>query len=956
MISLLIVSCTFARRDHATKAYIADKSPEILETIPAKYREAVRLSLYEAGENAPELIKVMATLKDRELEWACFVIGTMPLPDLISIKSDYLLEHIHYTSLAKDRYKWIQQIPGDIFLAYVLPYRMSSEPIVSHRKYFFEQLDPLLKDCTDIFEASYQVNLWLGGERKGAKARVHFEPGEARNKSPFGVLLSGQGRCGELTIALIAAARAVGIPARSVSTPSWVKREDNHGWTEIWADGRWYAIASGEPSIQSALAATAGRTWFTEAAATAAALYSERFGVPEDQSSVYRASKKDSVINVLPNYSQTCKLDIIVLAPDGKAAPGTPVSCSVVNSGVFRKVALQKTDAHGKATIKTGIGQYMLSAGDGDSFAWQLISTTPATLPVTLTLARGDAPFPSGYFTLRFPSTHDAYMAFNPTAALPSDDLQIPEAYLGISPEHSSTGPPEKFYHDRFSPEEHPEIKALIDHSPLFSDVVRAMELAGGNWPELAAAIKEVPEEQREDLLWLISTLNQVDGVESTKEILLEHVSYARLSRKNLPVQIPDDIYRSYVLSLHFPYMHIYQWRRGLYDMFEAVVAEEGRPQNIADMALRINQWIEENVKLMEPSSGRFMTAANPFAVFTSKRAMTSGPTVATAAALRSVGIPAKVKSTWVEFYDGTDWKPLYPMNSENLGKTEATETSRQEYAKKGGVRAITTKNGFAFSPDEPNWGVARFNDGGWDYLKSESSNGWASVTPGKYLFTAAARNANGDVLIYARPMMITSNRGMELTVPLDLPVEMLSTEERLVRKLDNTPDFVLQDKNGKSYNFRQILLDKNILLVLFTLESETSIKMLYSIQSLVDTAASKDVTILAILINRKGMIDKRLKHINVPVLLDKDMLVAGQFIPDVTAINRDIPPSILLFNRNGELLLWKEGYNLAVNHMIIDAFNTLLGKMSATPTLEALDTQVKLREVDLVGLDKKGP
>ena len=73
--------------------------------------------------------------------------------------------------------------------------------------------------------------------------------------------------------------------------------------------------------------------------------------------------------------------------------------------------------------------------------------------------------------------------------------------------------------------------------------------------------------------------------------------------------------------------------------MFEAIVAEEGKAQNIADMALRINQWIEENVKLMEPSSGRFMTLANPLAVFKSKRAVASGPTIATAAALRLGGI-----------------------------------------------------------------------------------------------------------------------------------------------------------------------------------------------------------------------------------------------------------------------------------------------------------------------------
>jgi hypothetical protein len=88
---LLAVSCTSIRTDYTAKEYIPDKYLDILTTIPAKYLESVEFSLNEAGENAPELIKVMSTLKGRELEWACFLIGTMPFSDLISIKADYLL-------------------------------------------------------------------------------------------------------------------------------------------------------------------------------------------------------------------------------------------------------------------------------------------------------------------------------------------------------------------------------------------------------------------------------------------------------------------------------------------------------------------------------------------------------------------------------------------------------------------------------------------------------------------------------------------------------------------------------------------------------------------------------------------------------------------------------------------------------------------------------------------------
>jgi hypothetical protein len=713
----------------------------------------------------------------------------MPFSDLISIKSDYLLEHIHYTSLAANRYKWMKLIPEDVFLAYVLPYRVSSEPMVSHRRYFFEQLSPLVVNGSDMFEVSFQVNLWLGGERKNSPARVHFEPGEARNKSPFGTLLSGQGRCGELTIALVSALRAVGVPARSVYTPSWVKSENNHAWTEFWAEDGWYAISSGHPSIESAVAGAPRKAWFIEPAATTAAIYTERFGIPEDQSSVYKASRKDSVINVLSQYSQTCRIQISVLAPDGKAAPDTFVALSVVNGGALRRVASQKTDGEGRATIISGIGQYVLSAGNDDLTAWQIITTTPEGLAVALSLAKEN--MPSGYHVLRFPNTHDAYIAFNPSALHhPRVETEIPERFRLISPEHSPEAPPERYRYEKFRIDEHPEIGTLVVGSLLSDSVVGAMELAGGNWPEIAQAIMEVPEAEREDLLWLISTMNQVDAVEITKETLLEHVHYAQLARRNLPVQIPDDIYRSYVLSPRLPHMHVYKWRKELYDRFIPVINKVDRPDSLTNMALRLNEWIEENIKLVEITSGRFNTSTNPAAVFRSKQAPSSGPILASVAALRSIAIPARLKSTRLEFYDGSGWVPFYPMDSRNLGNPEATETSKREYAPKGGVRAVMTRSGLAVSRGGANWGVARFNDGAWDYLKDESGNGWLSMTPGKYLLTAAARNKDGDVLLYTRTIEVTPSRGMEITVPMDLPFEMLDAEERLERRLKNLPEF----------------------------------------------------------------------------------------------------------------------------------------------------------------------
>jgi transglutaminase-like putative cysteine protease/peroxiredoxin len=851
----------------------------------------------------------------------------------------------------------MKDMPEDIFLAYVLPYRMAEEPITAHRKYFYEQLDPLVKDCETMLEAAYQVNLWLGGERQDApagyaKQRVRFEPSEARDKSPFATLLGGQGRCEEMMIIFMSAARAVGIPSRNVYTPYWTKCDNNHAWTEIWGGDKWFSMGSCEPSIQSAMVATAGRAWFTESAATAAAIYCARFGQPEDKSIIYRASKKDSIINVLSNYSLTCKLNITVLNPDGQPASGVPVALSVVNWAVFQKVALQKTDDQGKAMIATGIGQYMLSAGDKGLLDWQIISTTPSGLAVTMTLSNKSGP--SGYYTLRFPDTRAAYLAFNPAAANAGPDPEVPEQYKKISADHCPIAPPESYYYAECKIEEHPDINKLIISSPLSGNIISVLKRSGGNWTEIAAAMKDAAQEQKEDMFWLAAQLNLVDSIETNRNILLEHVKYAQLARKQLPVKITDDIYRSYVLSPRLPYLHIYSWRKELYDLFMPVVNKGGSPASITEAARRINQWIEQNIRIVDSPSGRFFCSPNPADVFKSRRSLKGGPVVSTAAALRSVGIPANVKSDWVEFFDGADWLPLYPMDSKNLGQKELNEDTKKQYVKKGGARIITTRNGFEYQPNEPNYGLARFSEGGWNALKEElnASHGWLTATPGEYLLTAASRNDNGDVLIYAQPITITPEKGIEVTVPLDLPMDMLSSSERMVRELKTLPDFTLPDKTGQAHNLQSAIKNNNILLVFFTLESEPSLRMLPLIQSTAPLAKSAGVEIWTVLVDEKGENDERLSGISLPILLDKDMAVAKQFIPDVAAKKKEIMPSALLINKNGEVILWKEGYNLAINSILADSFSALLGGQTAGVTLQSLQKQVKSKEVELAGLE----
>ena len=52
--------------------------------------------------------------------------------------------------------------------------------------------------------------------------------------------------CTGLSIMLVEACRAVGVPARVAGIASWPGRGGNHTWVEVWDDG-WHFVGAAEP-------------------------------------------------------------------------------------------------------------------------------------------------------------------------------------------------------------------------------------------------------------------------------------------------------------------------------------------------------------------------------------------------------------------------------------------------------------------------------------------------------------------------------------------------------------------------------------------------------------------------------------------------------------------------------------------------------------------------------------
>ena len=353
-------------------------SADLTGRVPQEYREGVLESVRLAGENRSELEKFLSDVGDEHFDIACFLVANMPYRDLGEATASVLLENLNFAVMARDSLPWSPDVPNDLFLHYVLPHRESQERFSSWRPFFFEQLFERVRACSSMTEAALLVNRWLDDQ-------TNFEPTERRDQGPVTTVLRGIGRCEELTIAYIAAARTVGLPARKCWTPWWSLSDNNHAWAEVWADGRWHYLGAAEARDQL------DDAWFTRAVEHAAAVYSTCFGRWQSVGEpVYERGDRYTIINSIAVYTDPCSLSVDVLdAP----AEDVNVAVNVFNWGWLRPVAEQDADSTGHASFVVGPGDYLVTGGTDSLGFWRHVTATPeSTVAITTKLSSDRAP------------------------------------------------------------------------------------------------------------------------------------------------------------------------------------------------------------------------------------------------------------------------------------------------------------------------------------------------------------------------------------------------------------------------------------------------------------------------------------------------------------------------------------------------------------------------------------
>lgn len=291
-------------------------------------------------------------LSQDEREALTFLYAYMPTNDLIDRDGTYFLEQVRSSLQARQEMPWGKTVPEQEWRHFVLPIRVNNEALDASRPYLFDALKERVRGLS-LREAVLEVNHWC-------HEHVVYTPSDSRTSSPLATLRTAYGRCGEESTLLVAALRAVGIPARQVYTPRWAHTDDNHAWVEAWVDGQWAYLGACEPEPVLNLA------WFNAPVSRAMLVHTKVFGNYAGAEEVIGRTPTYTEINVIGNYAHTGKVDVQVVDAQGRPAAGVPVEFKVYNYGEFFTVATKRTDSRGRAFLTAGQGDMLIYASQPD--------------------------------------------------------------------------------------------------------------------------------------------------------------------------------------------------------------------------------------------------------------------------------------------------------------------------------------------------------------------------------------------------------------------------------------------------------------------------------------------------------------------------------------------------------------------------------------------------------------
>lgn len=209
-------------------------------------------------------------------ELRAFLAAHLSAADRLVLGEDaeaFLNKHADFVARVVAEAPWKDKLTPELVRAWLLPVRVTGEPLESGPEAWTNvlraellpvlaasssspsslspspTLSPSSGPATTLTEAALRVRQWLA-----TRAVPGLSP--PWSLGPLALLRGGAGRCEELGILFVNAARSVGIPARIAYAPAWRGADGNHLWVEFWDGAQWVALSPEQPD------APPGTGWF----------------------------------------------------------------------------------------------------------------------------------------------------------------------------------------------------------------------------------------------------------------------------------------------------------------------------------------------------------------------------------------------------------------------------------------------------------------------------------------------------------------------------------------------------------------------------------------------------------------------------------------------------------------------------------------------------------------------
>ncbi|MBN2829402.1 MAG: hypothetical protein JXR56_03660 [Candidatus Cloacimonetes bacterium] len=596
-----------------------------------------------SGKNALALLDYNGELTGKEKEYCDLLLDNSSDSDLAVLTPSYLEENITFALKAKEL-PFASDIPEDIFLHYVLPPRISQEPLEDWRQLFYNELYPRVKDCKTLREANLEVDLWYN-------EGTYFKQTSGRDLAPLTCIKWSWGRCEEMMILFMAAARSIGLPVRSVSAPYWSFTDSNHAWVEVWTDDGWKVTEEGYPLEY-------GQTnWVTDTAMRAPIVTSTCFGDYESPQTI-KIKEHSSKLNITSNYGDTSLATITVRDENFDPIPEADIYLYATTFGGLFGFFWEKTDSDGRVSVELGRTTTWVTARKDSLFGTGNISTVAGKNDIEIVLKNNyylDESF-INYFPLagnkerHFQKDEALIQRLNERRELAN--LRRQKRYL----ENKKSDQFVKYFRLPDADEDintySAERDKFLEHGNDLCDNANAYLYVFGKIADTENADTKLKVLTTMMTTWDTKDLTEVPDTTAILDIVNAY-SDRKIAFENV---ISDSLWKSHVITPCFgsrPYPES-GWEGELYQMLKPYLTEE-----IPSTYANVTDWLSKVIVEDDSTSLTYYSGAlNPIEILNKQRINSYHKTLLYDAVYRLSGIPLSWKG-FMEYYDGNEWQKI---------------------------------------------------------------------------------------------------------------------------------------------------------------------------------------------------------------------------------------------------------------------------------------------------------